>query len=314
MWLQPLRLYYTDHFQLPLPDGHRFPMDKYRRLRRRVAGGDRHRDDTLLVPPAATDRQLALCHTRRYIDAVVGGSLSSAEIRRIGFPWSEKMVERSRRSTGATIAASRAALRDGVAANLAGGTHHAFADAGEGYCVFNDAAVAIRTLQAEGLIRRACVFDLDVHQGNGAAAILADDPSTFTVSIHGVKNFPLRKVASDLDISLHDGTGDRDYLAAVDHALQVVAERSVAEGKFDLLIFLAGADPYTDDRLGRLALSKQGLTDRDRRVMNWCRQREIPLAVAMAGGYAPNIEDIVDIHASTLSSASQLDRAENQSI
>ncbi len=284
-------------------------MDKYRRLRRRVAGSDHHLHDALLVPPAATDEQLALCHSQRYIDAVVNGSLTAAEIRRIGFPWSEKMVERSRRSTGATIAAARAALDDGVAANLAGGTHHAFADAGEGYCVFNDAAVAVRTLQAEGLIRRACVLDLDVHQGNGTAAILLDDPSTFTVSIHGVKNFPLRKVPSDLDISLPDGTADQDYLRAVDRALQVIEQASRSDGDFNLLIFLAGADPYSEDRLGRLKLSKTGLTQRDRTVMNWCRERRIPVAVAMAGGYAPNIDDIVDIHASTLTTASQLCRA-----
>ncbi len=279
-------------------------MDKYRRLRRRVTGSDQHRHDTLLVPPAATNEQLGLCHCKRYLDAVINGSLTNAEIRRIGFPWSENMVERSRRSTGATIAASRAALNDGVAANLAGGTHHAFADAGEGYCVFNDAAVAIRTLQAEGLIRSACVIDLDVHQGNGTAAILADDPTAFTVSIHGVKNFPIRKMDSDLDISLPDGTGDRDYLAAVDRALKVIQEASRAGGQFDLVIFLAGADPYTADRLGRLNVTKTGLISRDQKVIDWCRQREIPLALTMAGGYAPDIDDIVDIHAATLRSAS----------
>jgi acetoin utilization deacetylase AcuC-like enzyme len=309
-----VRLYYTDHFELPLPEGHRFPMDKYRLLRRRVARSDEHLGDTLLVPAAATDDQLMLCHTAAYIEAVAEGGLSPAEVRRIGFPWSAKLVERSRRSTGATVAAARAAFVDGIAANLAGGTHHAFADAGEGYCVFNDSAVAIRALQAEGLIERACVIDLDVHQGNGTAAILAKDCTAVTISIHGVKNFPLRKMPSDLDISLADGTGDQAYLMAVRQALEFIEQRERRNGRFDLAILLAGADPYADDRLGRLSLSKQGLLQRDQLVMNWCRHRELPLAVSMAGGYAPNIDDIVDIHAATLRSASQLYRSPSHTV
>ncbi len=210
-----MHLYYSDQFELPLPPGHRFPMAKYRRLRERIATSDLHRDDPLLIPPAASDEQLARCHDIQYIRRVQEGTLSDAEIRRIGFPWSLKMVERSRRSSGATIAAARAAMQDGCAANLAGGTHHAMADCGEGYCVFNDAAVAIRALQSEGLVRRACVIDLDVHQGNGTASILAGDDSAFTFSMHGAKNFPLRKSPSDLDIELPDGTGDDDYLHAL---------------------------------------------------------------------------------------------------
>ena len=296
-----MRLYYTDHFELPLPEGHRFPMEKYGKLRRRVAASDEHQCDVLLVPPAATDDQLLLCHTPRYLNAVKTGTLSPAEVRRIGFPWSDQVLQRSRRSTGATIAAARAALSDGMAANLAGGTHHAFADAGEGYCVFNDAAVAIRVLQHEGLIDRACVIDLDVHQGNGTASSLADDDSAFTLSIHGVRNFPLRKRPSDLDISLPDAAGDEAYLSALSEALAVVRR----SGPFDLAIYLAGADPYRGDRLGRLALSKAGLQQRDRAVIQWCCQNRIPVAVAMAGGYAPNVEDIVDIHASTLCIASE---------
>ncbi|NNE01450.1 MAG: histone deacetylase, partial [Pirellulaceae bacterium] len=239
-----MRLYYTDHFELPLPDGHRFPMDKYRRLRRHVASSSDHESDALIVPPAATNDQLQLCHTPRYINAVQSGSLTDAEIRRIGFPWSPAMVQRSRRSTGATIAAARAALADGVSANLAGGTHHAFADAGEGYCVFNDAAVAIRTLQHDGLIGRACVIDLDVHQGNGTASILANDPTVFTLSIHGVKNFPLRKVPSDLDVSLPDGTGDGEYLRTLEQSLERLQDDASKFGDFQLAIYLAGADPY----------------------------------------------------------------------
>lgn len=294
-----LKLYYTDHFELPLPPTHRFPMDKYRRLRRHVVQSDDHRDDALLVPNAATDEQLRWCHDAAYIERVKRGTLSEAEVRRIGFPWSPKMVERSRRSTGATIAAARAALTDGVSANLAGGTHHAFADAGEGYCVFNDAAVAIRTLQKEGLIERAVVIDLDVHQGNGTAAILAGDRSAITLSIHGVKNFPLRKMPSDLDVALPDGTGDREYLSELQSALEQIRR----SGPFDLGIYLAGADPFQNDRLGRLSLTFEGLRQRDEAVLNWCGAQNLPVAIAMAGGYAERIYEIVRIHAATLRAA-----------
>ena len=294
-----MRIYYTDHFELPLPDGHRFPMDKYRQLRQRVVDSVVHGDDKLLVPPAATDDELCLCHTDGYVRAVVAGELSEPEVRRIGFPWSEKMVERSRRSTGATLAASRAALVDAVSINLAGGTHHAFADAGEGYCVFNDAAVTISNLQREGAIRRACVIDLDVHQGNGTASMLAENPDAVTLSIHGSKNFPLRKVASDRDVSLPDGTGDDGYLVALDDALRWLGRT----GNFDLAIYLAGADPFEGDRLGRLSLTKSGLAERDRRVLRWCGERGLPIAITMAGGYAHEIADIVDIHAATVAAA-----------
>jgi acetoin utilization deacetylase AcuC-like enzyme len=299
-----VRLYYTDHFELPLPPTHRFPMDKYRRLRRRVASSDSHRHDPLLVPPAATDEQLLLCHDADYLQRVKTGSLSTMEARRIGFPWSPKMVERSRRSTGATIAAARGALAENIAANLAGGTHHAFAAAGEGYCVFNDAAVAIRVLQSEGSIAKACVIDLDVHQGNGTASIFAGDDSVFTFSMHGARNFPIRKVAGDLDVPLEDGTRDEDYLEKLSTALLQLDRHQAANGNFDLAIYLAGADPFEGDRLGRMKLTKHGLIERDRRVLQWCTERGIPVAVAMSGGYAPNIDDIVDIHAATLRTAS----------
>jgi len=276
-------------------------MDKYRRLRQRIVSSDDHKHDALIVPPAATDQQLLLCHSSRYVSAVIRGTLTDAEIRRIGFPWSLQMVERSRRSTGATMAACRAAITDGIAVSLAGGTHHAMSDAGEGYCVFNDAAVAIRSLQLEGLIGRACVIDLDVHQGNGTAQILADDSTTFTLSIHGVKNFPLRKTPSDLDVALEDGTADEPYLQALDESLQCVAENS----PFDLAIYIAGADPFADDRLGRLALTKDGLQERDRRVIKWCQDQRLPLAITMGGGYAHRVNDIVDIHVSTVRMASK---------
>lgn len=303
-----MKIYYTDHFELPLPDGHRFPMVKYRQLRQHIVRSDYHRQDSLLVPPAATDEQLLTCHTERYVSAVCDGTLNTHEIRRIGFPWSPKMVERSRRSTGATLAASRAALTDGIAVNLAGGTHHAMRDAGEGYCIFNDAAVTIRTLQREKLIQRACVIDLDVHQGNGTAEILGDDQTAFTLSLHGVKNFPIRKSPSDLDVNLDDGTTDEQYMTALHKALHQLENSQ----PFDLAIFLAGADPYEHDRLGRLKVSKKGLAERDRTVMQWCLSRNIPLAIAMAGGYAPDVKDIVSIHGMTVQLASMHCRSKKQ--
>jgi acetoin utilization deacetylase AcuC-like enzyme len=296
-----MHLYYSDHFELPLPPGHRFPMDKYRRLRQRIATSEEHRRNPLLIPPAASDTQLARCHDVDYILRVTTGTLSDAEVRRIGFPWSDQMVERSRRSSGATIAAARAAMRDGYAANLAGGTHHAMRNCGEGYCVFNDAAVAIRDLQAEGLIQRACVIDLDVHQGNGTAAILAGDDSAITFSMHGAKNFPLRKFPSDLDIELADGTGDDEYLRALHRGLEALFHR----GPFDIAVYLAGADPYEGDRLGRLSLSMNGLLMRDEMVLDKCQCLGVPVAIAMAGGYAQDIDAIVSIHAATIAAASR---------
>lgn len=296
-----MRLFYTDHFELPLPQGHRFPMEKYRLLRQRVVVSDAHRRDLLLVPEAATKEQLGQAHTLDYVDRVFAGKLSAAEIRRIGFPWSEKMAERSRRSTGATLAAARAALTDGVSANLAGGTHHAGPDWGEGYCVFNDAAVTLRVLRNEGAIQRAVVIDCDVHQGNGTAAILAGDHQLLTYSIHGDKNFPLRKFPSDWDIPVDDGANDEVYLAILEDSLNKVFD----SGHFDLAIYLAGADPFEGDRLGRLKVTKSGLMARDRIVMRNCLERSIPVAVAMAGGYARSVHDIVDIHAATLAIASE---------
>lgn len=275
-------------------------MSKYRLLRQRVVESDHHRDDALIVPQAATDEQLLHCHTPDYVQRVQSGTLTKQEIRRIGFPWSEKMVERSRRSTGATISAARAALEEGVSANLAGGTHHAFAGEGEGYCVFNDAAVAIRTLQSEGLIQRAAIIDLDVHQGNGTASILKDVPSVFTCSVHGVKNFPLRKMPSDLDVSLPDGTGDDDYCDALRSVLAKLEKHQSDSGRFDLVIYLAGADPFKNDRLGRLSLTMEGLRQRDEMVLQWCCHNDLPVAIAMAGGYSVEVKEIVDIHSQTL--------------
>jgi acetoin utilization deacetylase AcuC-like enzyme len=291
-----MKTFYTDHFVLPLPEGHRFPMAKYSLLRQRVVESGVVGPGDLMPAEAATDQQLFRAHDPDYVRRVAAGQLSEPEIRRIGFPWSPGMVERSRRSSGATIAACRAALQAGVAVNLAGGTHHAFRDAGEGYCVFNDSAIAARAMQAEGSVRRILVVDTDVHQGNGTAAILAGDPTVFTFSIHGAKNFPLRKETSDLDVPLPDGAGDADYLRALDRGLDEAFGRAEA----DLVIFLSGADPYLDDKLGRLKLTKEGLAERDRLVFRYCRSAGLPVVVTMGGGYARQVEDTVDIHFQTV--------------
>jgi acetoin utilization deacetylase AcuC-like enzyme len=299
-----VKLFYTDHFVLPLPAGHRFPMQKYALLRQRVVESGLFRPEDLCVPHAATGEEILRAHDAGYLHRVCTGTLSEAEQRRIGFPWSPGMVERSRRSSGATIEACRTALAEGVGVNLAGGTHHAFRDAGEGYCVFNDSAIAARAMQAEGRARRVVVLDCDVHQGNGTAAILRDDPTIFTFSIHGAKNFPLRKEESDLDIELPDGTEDAAYLEALERGVQLTLERARA----DLAIYLAGADPYREDRLGRMKLSKEGLAQCDRTVFRYCQGWGLPVAVTMAGGYARNVSDIVDIHFQTVRLAREAGR------
>lgn len=294
-----MKIFYTDHYVLPLPAGHRFPMEKYSLLRRRVEEAGLAGVGELRQPQAATDEQILRAHDAGYLDRVVHGHLAACEIRRIGFPWTPQMVERSRRSAGATIEACRAALEDRMAVNLAGGTHHAFRDHGEGYCVFNDAAIAALAIQAEGLARRVAILDCDVHQGNGTAAILAHDPSVFTFSIHGARNFPFRKEPGDLDIELPDGTGDAAYLDALERGVC----RALSAAQPELVIYLAGADPFEDDRLGRLSLTKAGLQARDRMVFELCRSIGAPVAVAMAGGYARNITDTVDIHFATVVAA-----------
>lgn len=297
-----MKVYYTDHYVLPLPPGHRFPMAKYRLLRARLAEAQLGAAADLAVPDAASDEELARVHDAAYVRRVTAGGLSAGEVRRIGFPWSLGLVERSRRSVGATIAACRAALADGVAASLAGGTHHAAADRGEGFCVFNDAAVAVRALQAEGSLERAVIVDCDVHQGNGTAAIFRHDATVFTFDMFAARNFPFDKEPSDLDVSLEDGTGDDAYLAALAEGLAIALER----GRADIVIYIAGADPFAGDRLGRLALSKAGLAARDRLVLDRCRQAGIPVAVTMGGGYAADVTDTVDIHFGTVHTAAAL--------
>jgi acetoin utilization deacetylase AcuC-like enzyme len=297
-----LKIFYTDHYVLPLPEGHRFPMRKYALLRQRVS--EAGLGSALVDPPAATDGEILRAHGAAYLERVKTGALSAAEMRCIGFPWTPAMVERSRRSSGATLQACRAALEDGIAVNLAGGTHHAFRDRGEGYCVFNDSAIAALAMQAEGRVQRVVVVDCDVHQGNGTAAILADDPTVFTFSIHGANNFPFTKEVSDLDIELADNTRDQPYLDALERGLA----RALEEARPELAIYLAGADPYEDDRLGRLALSRDGLRRRDRFVLETLAEWEVPVVVTMAGGYARRIEDTVEIHFATVATAHSLFR------
>lgn len=305
-----MQAFYADNFVLPLPPGHRFPMEKYKLLRDRVV---------LELPgvqmaqaPFASDGELALAHNPNYIAAIAQGTLPAPAQREIGFPWSPGMAERARRSVGATVAAARVALgltagpgeqRGGIAANMAGGTHHAYAHKGGGFCVFNDVAVAARLMQAEWArhfknTRKpldVAIVDLDVHQGNGTASIFANDASVFTLSLHGEKNFPFRKEASDLDVELPDGCGDAPYLQALEHALDELSRRFEP----GLILFLAGADPFEGDRLGRLALTYDGLEARDRRVFDWAYQQRIPLAFCMAGGYGVNIDETVQVQVNT---------------
>jgi len=292
-----VKAFYTNHFVLPLPLGHRFPMEKYSRLHSLVSVLP---EVELVEAPSASDTQILYAHDPAYVIKVLKGNLSPKEQREIGFPWSEKMVERSRRSSGATIAAAKTALTEGIAANLAGGTHHAYRDQGSGFCVFNDSAIAARALQKEINPKlQIAVIDLDVHQGNGTASILKNDSSIFTLSIHGKNNFPFTKEQSDLDIDLADGCNDQNYLNVLEESLDTLDKRFSA----DFIIYLAGADPHEDDRLGRLKLSKDGIQKRDEMVFQYAIEHQMPLAFSMAGGYGKNIESTVEIHFQTIKSA-----------
>ena len=256
-------------------------------------------DDQLIdlqVPEPASKETILRVHDGEYVRRLFEGGLTVKEIRRIGLPWSPQIVKRTLYSVGATIAACRAALSEGIAANLGGGTHHAFHDRGQGFCWLNDSVIAARAMQAEGLAKNVLIIDCDVHQGDGTAAVTRDDPSIFTFSIHGKNNFPYHKETSDLDIELEDATDDRAYLDALENGLTT----SLRRFKADLAIYLAGADPYRKDRYGRLALSKAGLVQRDGLVLRHLKANGLPVAVTMAGGYARDIQDIVDIHFKTI--------------
>ncbi|NCV63236.1 MAG: histone deacetylase [Betaproteobacteria bacterium] len=297
-----MKLFYAATSLQTLPAGHRFPMGKYEILRQRLAAELPQLQLQLADP--ASDGELALVHTPAYVQAVVRGELSASAQREIGFLWSEGMVERARRSVGATVSAARLAMQQGIAANLAGGTHHAYADKGSGFCVFNDVAVAARLLQTEVArqskhVFQVAVIDLDVHQGNGTARIFRQDPSVFTLSMHGAKNFPFRKEQSDLDIDLPDGCTDGLYLSQLQDALAQLEARCSP----DVVFYLAGADPHEGDRLGRLKLSFEGLQERDRMVFEWAWRKRVPLAMAMAGGYGKEIADTVQVQINTFSQA-----------
>ena len=305
-----MKIFYAAPNLQKLPPGHRFPMEKYELLRLRLAN-ELPACELNLAPPV-TSGQLALAHDVEYVNAVFDGKLSHAQQREIGFPWSHGMVDRARGSSGATLMACRTALKEGISANIAGGTHHAYKDRGGGFCVFNDSAVAIRSVQLEAQrsapgkfgsakVLKVGVIDLDVHQGNGTAKIFESDSSVFTLSVHGAKNYPFRKELSDLDIELPDECTDDQYLNALEDALQTFDAHFCP----DLIIYLAGADPYTGDRLGRLALSMEGLQSRDKQVFEWAWQRGIPIAFSMAGGYSVPVDDTVQININTFKIAAE---------
>jgi len=294
-----VKAFSTDRLSLPLPAGHRFPAEKYVRLREVIESSPEFAEVELCFPEAASEAQLRLVHTPEYVAAVLSGTLTERQVRRIGLPWSPELVERSRRSVGGTLAACQAALIEGRAIHLGGGTHHAFPDHGAGYCVFNDVAVAVRHLRQQGLAARSLILDLDVHQGDGTAAIFAGDPSVYTCSLHGEGNFPFHKQIGDLDLAFPSGTQDALYLETLGRLLQEVLDAS----RPDLVVYLAGADPFEGDTLGRLSLTKDGLRQRDRWVLEGCRSRRLPVAIALGGGYARDIEDTVDIHLNTLRQA-----------
>jgi acetoin utilization deacetylase AcuC-like enzyme len=293
-----MKAFYSDHFVLPLPEGHRFPMAKYSMLREELV--QELSAVQMFEAPAATEGELALAHAPDYVQAVKSGTLSPEALREIGFPWTPAMAERSIRSAGASIAAGRAALKEGISGNLAGGTHHASANQGGGFCVFNDIAVTARVLQMEYFRQtkktlQVLVVDLDVHQGNGTASIFANDPSVFTLSLHGEKNFPFRKVPSDLDVGLPDGCTDGPYLEALDRALIEMSERF----KPDFLIYLAGADAHEGDRLGRLKLTEAGMAARDQKVFDWALASNIPMIICMGGGYGHDLRSTVAVQMNT---------------
>jgi acetoin utilization deacetylase AcuC-like enzyme len=292
----PLHLWTPARWTVPLPEGHRFPSAKYALLRDRVLAEGLVPAERMHEPERAAMDDVGRVHTADYLGRLTGGRLTEAELRALGFPWSERLVERSFRTVGGTVEAAEWALAHGVAMNLAGGTHHAFADRGEGFCVLNDVAVAIRRLQHRGLVRRAAVVDLDVHQGNGTHAIFAGDRSVHTFSMHGGKNYPFRKVPGTLDVELDDGTRDDEYL----ERLAAYLPRVLAASSPDLVVYLAGADPHEGDRLGRLGLTFDGLARRDAMVLDACREIGVPVCVTIAGGYGRDIGDTVQVHVNTV--------------
>ena len=290
-----MKVFYSPNYYADIGDNHVFPIRKFELVRDRLLREGTLQPEDLLEPTPASVSDVLLVHTDDYVTRLQAGQLRPQEIRRLGLPWSESLVKRSFYAVGGTIAAAREALAVGVGCNLAGGTHHSFADRGEGFCVLNDVAIAIRTLQRDELIRRSAIVDCDVHQGNGTATIFANDPSVFTFSMHGGKNYPLFKAQSNLDVELDDGTTDEPYLAALKKHLE-----SVFAHQPDIVFYLGGADPFAGDKLGRLSLSIEGLKQRDELVLRGCYDRQIPVVTVMAGGYGEAIDDTVEIHCNTI--------------
>lgn len=286
-----MRLFYCDHFEIPLPAGHKFPIEKYRLLRERIAA-----DGFWDLEPAtpAPIETIALAHDRDYVEQFVNGTLSPAAMRRIGFPWSQGLVNRTLASAGGTQTATSDALETGFGGTLAGGTHHAFRAEGSGFCVFNDVAIAIHSLRSQGRARRAAVVDLDVHQGDGTAHFFENDPDVLTVSLHGANNFPFRKQRGKIDVELPDRTGDEQYLRALDSVLPRVFDFAP-----EIVFYLSGVDALASDLLGRLALTPEGLKARDTRVIESCHRNGLPLVITLGGGYSKPIELTAEAHANT---------------
>ena len=291
-----MKVCYSDRYLIPLIPTHPFPIQKYKLVRNRLLAEGSITHWHLIEPTLATDEDILLVHHRDYWFRCKDGELTAAEIRRIGFPWSKELVHRSQASVQGTLTAAKNALRDGIASNLAGGTHHAFPEHGEGYCVLNDLAIATRVLQRDGLAKHIAIIDCDVHQGNGTAAIFAGDPDVFTFSMHGEKNFPLRKEQSTVDVNLPAGIGDDEYLQLLRQHVPTI----LREFKPDFVFYQAGVDPHEGDRLGKLKLTHEGLRLRDKFVLGACRTAQIPVVTTMGGGYGKDINDTVEGHCNTV--------------
>ncbi|HBY62690.1 MAG TPA: histone deacetylase [Solibacterales bacterium] len=292
------RLFYCDHYAIPLPEGHKFPMRKYRLVRDLLAADGHY---SFECAPLADTEVVSLAHDAAYVKAFVDGTLPPAVLRRIGFPWSEGLVRRTLASVGGTLGATRDALETGYGGNLAGGTHHAFRDEGSGFCVFNDIAVAIESLRRDGRVRRAAVVDLDVHQGDGTALIFEHEPDVLTLSLHGRNNFPFRKQRSKIDVDLPDATGDEEYLRALHQVLP-----AVFAFRPEIVYYQSGVDALATDTLGRLSLTAAGMEARDRMVMTAVRAAGVPLVITLGGGYSRPIERTAEAHATTFRVASQV--------
>ena len=290
-----MQVFYTPRYYADIGQGHIFPIRKFELVRDKLLAEGTLQPAELIEPTPANLDDVLLVHTEDYVSRLCSGDLTTKEIRRLGLPWSESLVRRSFYATGGTIAAARAALAAGYSSNLAGGTHHSFTDRGEGFCVLNDVAIAIRALRARKLFRRVAIVDCDVHQGNGTATIFAGDRDTFTFSMHGANNYPLFKAQSSLDVELPDGTTDDEYLDSLAKHLPVVFQHDP-----EIVFYLAGADPYAGDKLGRLSVSIEGLRERDAFVLRECYEREVPVATVMSGGYAKDINDTIEIHCNTI--------------